>query len=72
MFNSYFLDRCIQHIKKKGIFSFLKNGINHIIYNLTPTKIGELPFSFYFKKKRLLNKKFIKKLKFLIILKIYL
>ena len=61
MFNSYFLDRCILHIKKKGIFSFLKNGINHISYNLNPTKIGELPFSFYFKKKRLLNKKFIKK-----------
>lgn len=59
--NFYFLKRCILHIKKKGLFSFVKNSINHILYILNPTKIGELPFSYLFKKKRILNKNFIKK-----------
>jgi FkbM family methyltransferase len=61
LFNSYLFERCLHHIKNKGILSFIKNGIGRIKYILNPYKIGEFPFSFYFKKKRILNKKFIQK-----------
>ena len=60
MLNSYFLKRCIQHISNKSFYSFLKNGINYLLYILNPNKMSEFPFSHFFKKKRILNKKFIK------------
>tara|TARA_B110000114_G_scaffold169589_1_gene193634 strand:- start:854 stop:1702 length:849 start_codon:yes stop_codon:yes gene_type:complete len=57
----YFIQRCILHLKNKGFFSFIKNAFNHILYILNPAKVGEFPFIHLFKKKRILNKKFIKK-----------
>jgi len=57
----YFIQRCTIHIKNKGFFSFIKNSLNHILYIFNPVKVGEFPFSHLFKKKRILNKKFIKK-----------
>lgn len=58
--NRYFFQRCALHIKNKGILSFIKNSINHTLYILNPAKVGEIPFSYLLKKKRILNKKFIK------------
>ena len=57
----FLFKRSISHIKRRGILSFFKNGINHTINILNSKKIGELPFSHYFKKKRNLNRRFIKK-----------
>jgi len=57
----YFIQRCVLHVKNKGFFSFIKNSVNHILYILNPVKVGELPYSYLFKKKRILNKRFIKK-----------
>jgi len=57
----FLLNRSISHIKRKGFISYLKNSLNHIINTLNPKKIGEIPFSHFFKKKRNLNRRFIKK-----------
>ena len=57
----YFIERCILHIKKNGFLSFINNGFHHLTYIANPKKIGELPFSFFFKKKRMINRRFIKK-----------
>lgn len=61
LFKKYWLKRYFLHIKNKGFLSFLKNGSLFFLSIVNPKKVGSFPFSYYFKKKRRLNKKFCDK-----------
>ena len=61
LFKSYWLKRYLLHIKKKGFLSFIRNGLSFFMGMLSPKRVGSFPFSYYFKKKRRLNKKFCDK-----------
>ena len=60
VFKLYWLKRSIKHIKDKGLLSFFKYSFFFFINFFNYKKVGSIPFSYYFKRKRILNKKFSK------------
>ena len=59
--SKYWFKRGILHIKNKGFISLIKHLMLSIIKILDIRHSDELPYSYLFKKKRILNKNFIKK-----------
>jgi FkbM family methyltransferase len=60
LFRVYWFKRSLRHIKNKGLLSFIKYGLIFFYNLLNYKKVGSIPFFYYFKKKRRLNRNFCK------------